>query len=43
MLSRYIEQDELMAWWSLTSRNGDKIPSEEDMRVKVKTKRMLGF
>lgn len=36
-------EDELMAWWSITSRNGDKIPSEEDMRVKVKTKRMLGF
>ncbi|XP_024023066.1 uncharacterized protein LOC112092093 [Morus notabilis] len=36
-------EDELLAWWSITSRNGDKIPSEEDLGVKVKTKKMLGF
>ncbi|PON53245.1 Zinc finger, CCHC-type domain containing protein [Parasponia andersonii] len=36
-------EDELMAWWSTTARNGGKIPSEEDLKAKVKTKRMLGF
>lgn len=46
--SRYISnhdfvEDELMAWWSITSRDSGKIPAEEDLRLKVKEKRMLGF
>ncbi|KAG2728041.1 hypothetical protein I3843_01G182700 [Carya illinoinensis] len=36
-------EDELMAWWCATSRDGGKIPSEEELRVKFKKKRMLGF
>ncbi|XP_041007724.1 uncharacterized protein LOC121252232 isoform X3 [Juglans microcarpa x Juglans regia] len=36
-------EDELMAWWSATSRDGAKIPSEEELGVKFKKKRMLGF
>lgn len=36
-------EDELMAWWSTTSKDNIKIPSEEDLRVKVKKKRMLGL
>jgi hypothetical protein len=39
----HIMQDELMAWWSATSKDNIKIPSEEDLRVKVKKKRMLGL
>ncbi|XP_062168264.1 uncharacterized protein LOC133874350 isoform X4 [Alnus glutinosa] len=36
-------EDELMAWWSATSSDRWKIPSEEDLRLKVKKKRMLGL
>ncbi|XP_065863152.1 uncharacterized protein [Euphorbia lathyris] len=36
-------EDELRAWWSATLRGGDKIPSEEELRLKVKEKKMLGF
>ncbi|WCJ23950.1 zinc knuckle (CCHC-type) family protein [Euphorbia peplus] len=36
-------EDELRAWWSATLRGGDKIPSEEELRMKVKEKKMLGF
>lgn len=32
-----------MAWWSATLKGGSKIPSEEDLRLKVKEKKMLGF
>ncbi|XP_009378797.2 uncharacterized protein LOC103967246 isoform X1 [Pyrus x bretschneideri] len=46
--SKYISnndfhEDELRAWWSATSKGSDKIPSEEDLREKVKRKRMLGL
>lgn len=36
-------QDELMAWWSATAKSGGKIPSEEDLRVKVEERKMLGM
>ncbi|XVF62958.1 hypothetical protein PTKIN_Ptkin09bG0050800 [Pterospermum kingtungense] len=36
-------EDELMAWLHATRRSGGKIPSEEEMTIKVKEKRMLGF
>ncbi|EOY05910.1 hypothetical protein QUC31_016535 [Theobroma cacao] len=36
-------EDELMAWWSATTRSGGKIPSEEELTSKVKERRMLGF
>ncbi|KAK4586204.1 hypothetical protein RGQ29_023408 [Quercus rubra] len=36
-------EDELMAWWSATSRDGAQIPSEEDLRLKVKKRKVLGF
>ncbi|KAG6727106.1 hypothetical protein I3842_02G114300 [Carya illinoinensis] len=36
-------EDELMAWWSATSIDGGKIPSEEDLTAKIKKKRMLGL
>ncbi|KAM1724064.1 hypothetical protein ACFX13_022612 [Malus domestica] len=36
-------EDELRAWWYATSKGSDKIPSEEDLREKVKRKRMLGL
>lgn len=32
-----------MAWWSATSIDGGKIPSEEDLTAKIKKKRMLGL
>ncbi|XP_022722977.1 uncharacterized protein LOC111280085 [Durio zibethinus] len=46
--SKYISNhdfllDELMAWWRATTRSGGKIPSEEELIMKVKEKRMLGF
>ncbi|XWS08855.1 hypothetical protein CRYUN_Cryun40dG0036100 [Craigia yunnanensis] len=36
-------EDELMAWLYATIRSGGKIPSEEELTMKVKEKRMLGF
>ncbi|KAJ4722604.1 Zinc finger, CCHC-type [Melia azedarach] len=36
-------EDELMAWWSATAKGGGKIPSEEDLRVKVEERKMLGM
>ncbi|GLU08105.1 hypothetical protein SLE2022_250300 [Rubroshorea leprosula] len=36
-------EDELMAWWRATMRSGDKIPSEEELRMKVEERRLLGF
>nr|XP_023915907.1 uncharacterized protein LOC112027474 isoform X2 [Quercus suber] len=36
-------EDELMAWWSATSRDSAQIPSEEDLRLKVKKRKVLGF
>ncbi|XP_028793445.1 uncharacterized protein LOC114749128 isoform X3 [Neltuma alba] len=46
--SRYISnqeflEEEIIAWWSTSSKSGDGIPSEEDMIEKIKKKRMLGF
>ncbi|XP_048135135.1 uncharacterized protein LOC115726653 isoform X2 [Rhodamnia argentea] len=46
--SRYISnhdflEDELMAWLCMTSRAGGKIPTEEDLRMKVEEKKRLGF
>lgn len=41
--SHHILQDELMAWWSATSRDSAQIPSEEDLRLKVKKRKVLGF
>ncbi|XP_039042808.1 uncharacterized protein LOC120181829 isoform X1 [Hibiscus syriacus] len=38
-----ILQDELMAWWHSTARSGGKIPSEEQLAMKVKERRMLGL
>ncbi|XP_050239491.1 uncharacterized protein LOC126688729 isoform X5 [Quercus robur] len=39
----HILQDELMAWWSATSSDSAQIPSEEDLRLKVKKRKVLGF
>ncbi|KAJ8764573.1 hypothetical protein K2173_006445 [Erythroxylum novogranatense] len=36
-------EDELMAWWSATERGGGKIPSVEDLRLKIKGKKALGL
>ncbi|KAI3442035.1 Plus3 domain-containing protein [Psidium guajava] len=36
-------EDELMAWLRMTSRAGGKIPTEEDLRMKVEEKKRLGF
>ncbi|KAM5550210.1 hypothetical protein ABKV19_027635 [Rosa sericea] len=36
-------EDELRAWWSATSKNNAKIPSIEDLREKVKMKKLLGL
>lgn len=36
-------EDELVAWLCMTSRAGGKIPSEEDLRMKVEEKKRLGF
>ncbi|XP_058001127.1 uncharacterized protein LOC110673214 isoform X2 [Hevea brasiliensis] len=36
-------EDELVAWWAATSRSGGKLPSKEDLRLKVEEKKMLGF
>ncbi|KAG8636765.1 hypothetical protein MANES_15G037000v8 [Manihot esculenta] len=36
-------EDELVAWWSATSRSGSKLPSEEELRLKAAGKKMLGF
>ncbi|KAG8658631.1 uncharacterized protein LOC110611301 isoform X2 [Manihot esculenta] len=36
-------EDELVAWWSATSRSGHKLPSKEELRLKVEEKKMLGF
>ncbi|CAN1128865.1 hypothetical protein LINPERPRIM_LOCUS17108 [Linum perenne] len=35
-------EDELMAWWSATLK-GKKVPCEEELRVKLKDKQMLGL
>uniref|UniRef100_A0A2P2LGN5 Uncharacterized protein LOC105129485 isoform X1 n=1 Tax=Rhizophora mucronata TaxID=61149 RepID=A0A2P2LGN5_RHIMU len=44
--SKYISnhdflEDELMAWWSATLKAGDKMPSEEYLKLKVEEKQML--
>ncbi|XVE81760.1 hypothetical protein DITRI_Ditri15bG0091500 [Diplodiscus trichospermus] len=36
-------EDELKAWLRATTRSGGKIPSEEELTIKVKERRMLGF
>ncbi|OMO54771.1 Zinc finger, CCHC-type [Corchorus capsularis] len=36
-------EDELIAWWRATTRSGGKIPSEQELSMKVKERRMLGF
>ncbi|XP_031396206.1 uncharacterized protein LOC116207423 isoform X1 [Punica granatum] len=36
-------EDELMAWWCIASRNGGKVLSEEDLKMKAEEKKMLGF
>ncbi|XP_056176774.1 uncharacterized protein LOC115677660 isoform X3 [Syzygium oleosum] len=36
-------EDELMAWLCMTSRAGGKIPTEENLRMKVEEKKRLGF
>ncbi|KAM5553005.1 hypothetical protein ABKV19_025307 [Rosa sericea] len=36
-------EDEVRAWWSATSKNNAKIPSIEDLREKVKMKKLLGL
>ncbi|KAF8021010.1 hypothetical protein BT93_G1425 [Corymbia citriodora subsp. variegata] len=36
-------EDELMTWFCMTSQAGGKIPSEEDLRMKVEEKKRLGF
>ncbi|CAN0904446.1 hypothetical protein LINGRAHAP2_LOCUS23097 [Linum grandiflorum] len=37
-------EDELMAWWSATLKgSGNKVPCEEDLRLKLKDKQMLGL
>ncbi|KAI9087488.1 hypothetical protein K1719_030628 [Acacia pycnantha] len=46
--SRYISnqeflEEEIIAWWSTSSKAGEGIPSEEDMMEKIKKKRMLGL
>ncbi|KAK4266094.1 hypothetical protein QN277_027064 [Acacia crassicarpa] len=46
--SRYISnqeflEEEIIAWWSTSSKAGEGIPSEEDMMEKIEKKRMLGL
>uniref|UniRef100_A0A2P2LGL0 Uncharacterized protein LOC105129485 isoform X1 n=2 Tax=Rhizophora mucronata TaxID=61149 RepID=A0A2P2LGL0_RHIMU len=41
--NHYLLEDELMAWWSATSKAGIGLPSEEYLRRKVKEKQMLGL
>ncbi|KAJ6318699.1 hypothetical protein OIU76_014121 [Salix suchowensis] len=36
-------ENELMTWWRATLKDGGKIPSEEDLRLKVKEMKILGF
>ncbi|KAK2647191.1 hypothetical protein Ddye_022386 [Dipteronia dyeriana] len=36
-------EDELMAWWSATAKSGSKIPSEEDLILKMNERKMLGL
>ncbi|KAK9288319.1 hypothetical protein L1049_016770 [Liquidambar formosana] len=36
-------EDELMAWWCATLKSGGKVPSEEDLRVKIEEREKLGF
>ncbi|KAF2313940.1 hypothetical protein GH714_020749 [Hevea brasiliensis] len=36
-------EDELVAWWSATSRSGGNLPSKEELRLKAEEKKMLGF
>uniref|UniRef100_F6HDZ1 Plus3 domain-containing protein n=1 Tax=Vitis vinifera TaxID=29760 RepID=F6HDZ1_VITVI len=36
-------EDELMAWWGATTRAGGKIPSEEDLKVKLEERKKFGF
>ncbi|KAJ6689295.1 hypothetical protein OIU85_005674 [Salix viminalis] len=36
-------ENELMSWWRATLKDGGRIPSEEDLRLKVKEMKILGF
>ncbi|XP_022760238.1 uncharacterized protein LOC111306695 isoform X2 [Durio zibethinus] len=36
-------EDELMAWLRATTKNGGKLPSKEELTMKVKERRTLGF
>ncbi|KAK1567959.1 hypothetical protein Q3G72_018653 [Acer saccharum] len=36
-------EDELMAWWSAIAKSGSKIPSEEDLILKMNERKMLGL
>ncbi|KAA8527712.1 hypothetical protein F0562_035419 [Nyssa sinensis] len=35
-------EDELMAWWCTTLRSGGKIPSEDDLKLKVEERKSFG-
>lgn len=36
-------QEELMAWWSATAKSGNNTPSEEELRIKLEERKMLGL
>nr|GMD59724.1 Zinc finger, CCHC-type domain containing protein [Ipomoea batatas] len=36
-------EDELLAWWSRTSESGGKVPSEDELRLKLEERTKLGF
>lgn len=36
-------EDELMVWWCATLKSGGKIPSEEDLKIKLEVRKKLDF
>ncbi|XP_010522494.1 PREDICTED: uncharacterized protein LOC104801095 isoform X2 [Tarenaya hassleriana] len=36
-------EEELTAWWRATAKNGGSVPSEEELRRKIRQRKMLGF
>jgi hypothetical protein len=43
LLSFLFVQEEIMEWWSNTSKAGVEIPSEEDLIEKSKKKQLFGL
>ncbi|XP_031272328.1 uncharacterized protein LOC116130767 [Pistacia vera] len=36
-------EEELMAWWCATAKSGDKSPCEEELRIKLEERKILGM